>query len=1783
MFRNTRKCVERVIALALSIVTVASLFSLKIFASTSPKPTTPMGIASYELALQTELESILLLRNEARAGSSAKMLPLGKADDTIAIFGRGQTTSNAGSGGSGATSGRYTYNFSEGLAEIEVPSERRISVSSSGTWNKNTEYPGKWGTAQASNTGWNQTSPIQTAENKYSDNNVSAAAARAKTAVVFLMRAVGTEEMDRASNPPQPSDWYLNPSELHMLAQAATNFDDIVLVINASGSMDMTWLDFKWMQTGSADYYSANGMYNGDKVQDASALADKINSIVWSYGNGSHYGLALAQLLYGDESFSAKLADTIAYDWYDYFTSKNFGGHQTYADNGAKLGFSGGKTMNTRIGASDPVTIYQEDVYSGHRYFDTFMGDKGAADPVAFPFGFGLTYADFAFSDMSIAFANETLTVNAKITNTAGLAGKEVMQAYVSKPNDKTLDQPYQELVGYDKTRRLAESEADTLSIDVPAYYLASYDEARAAYILEEGDYIVRVGDSSRNTAVAGILRVDNGGQPIIVERLKNRLTLNAGGFAEGASPPAGADPQANKAAFDAVRLNSKTTTAVSLESWNGDSRTLPAGSLPMGDTSGITPVAISASQIATVVNSDEPEPYAPGTAPTDKAYTLQAVKQGFIGLGDFVAQMTDDELVPFLTGGTNSGPDQAYSDEPAISLRNTDTALSKPSGTNDRWMGAGSSRSIQRLGIPSITYTDGSNGIFTYLVSSLWSNVGIDQPPGYARAAGMACTWNPELQYKWGEDIGKTMVKINTDVWLAPSINLHRNPLNGRNTEYYSEDPFLSGLIAAEVSKGVASQGVTVCLKHFAANEQEHYRRGFHSATSDDEGASKDAINSIMSERALREVSLKAYELAVRTGTVRTVMSAFNKINGQFASASMELLTHILRGEWGFSGFVVTDWGTCDEIPNTADMMRAGNDMVMSGEHNRVSFPDQLWNGLREIPDYDGVPADPPKGALHPVTRDDLQRNAFNALSVILDSPLAFNADGTYNTDILNGSILYHLQRPLSIQNTGLPAAVVGVDYKTLKANPLLAAGNEGTASYTFAVDGSSAAQLPAGMALSGNGAITGTPAAGTEGFYSITFRATDSDGNVATKTLGLEVEKLVMNTAQLNEFRLGVPFAQTFDVTASSAVTFSLANGALPGGIALDPATGRLSGALSEADVGKSFSFVIRASSGSDSVDFVGSAVVKDYIDITTPAENGISRVVGTALGNINLAATRNISGDAFVFGVEGTLPAGVSFNSANNRISGTPSQSGVFPIQISASLAADPGIKVAKDYVITVLTDPDPSSPKIFTESLPFGKAGSQYSTQILAAGGSGATAYSIVSDQSSAALPTGLAINNSGVLSCWPALTESGLYKVAIRYSRATGGSATQALDLYIAGVLNSVPIAGATLNVGIGEAFLQTVAVSGGFSEDYRYELDAVNGDALPAGLVFADNQNRTAQIAGTPAAGAEGAYRIAIKVNETFAGSPTDTVLYYRLVVGGGEESQLNLNAPTLTYSVNAGMKMLTVNHPSIAKENVEAGLKAYYTTDGSEPDASSQTADIIDLAEMGYGAGYACVIADPAEGIKVRLGLGNQLTAVAVWPVIIDGPLDQSAPALEYMETDSSSMLMVYHPSLTAENVEGGLQAYYTTDGSEPSASSETAIIYDLSEYGMGIFCFIISPAEGTKVRMGLSDQLTEVAVWPDNGGGSATKASIARDGGNAVAKYSVVNPSADRVTVICIIAVYDANGRLTSIRSEKLEVAANASASHELSAELKADSAAKAFIWDESYKPVCPAATLE
>jgi beta-glucosidase len=1416
--------------LALAMVIMPAL---NICGSTVPEPVTEMGIRHFELARQTELESIVLLKNRDN------ILPLNKIiQNKIAIFGNGSFVPTNGSSGSGTVSGAFTYNLYEGLKKIGISYDesvfnyykKNISVSYgfgvslkiNHQWDISDKK--KWGESQYSNSGWNQNSPIANPELNLKNEMVSSSAdfSSDKTAIIYITRGVGTEEMDRFD---QPGDWYLNPSEYTLLKQVTREFEKVVVILNTSGSMDLSWLDFDWLAN-DPDYNE------GGKITSeyAKKCAGKIRGLVVSYGSGSYHGWVMAQLLYGEEDFSGKLADSFTRT-YDQQPTKNNFHYKTYADKGLNY-----KDFNSLNGKDDPIYLYQEGIFTGYRYFDTF-----AAKDVLFPFGYGLTYNTYQFMNYKVEASDiiHSITVSATIKNSSPTkslpSGKEVMEVYLSAP-EGDLEQPCQKLLDYAKTLKLDQGQDETITIKIPVSDLASYDPKKAAYVLEAGDYIIRVGNSSRNTHIAGMIRVKD---EIIVEKLSNKLTLN------------GADPRGqanNEAAYNSLRFSTKakrpSDPAVNGYKNPNDQKEIKKAR--------ISAILINGDYIEFKDNSDNNTSFTAGHVPLDHVATLTAVKKGEISIADFVAQMTKDEVVNFLSGGFSAGNSkQFYRDDRALQINNV---ISKDA--NKGWIGgAGSSRNIRRLGIPSMTYADGSAGI--YIGEANAKKLGIDQNPGFARAAGMACTWNPELQYQWGKAIGEEMRAINVDIWLAPSVNLHRNPLNGRNTEYYSEDPVLSGKIAANVAKGVAENGVTVCLKHFAGNDQEWYRRGLHTPASEAKGINKDAANTIESERALREITLKPFEIAVKSGQVRCVMAAFNKINGKYCATSPELLTDILRGEWHFEGFVVTDWGDFDEIPHAADEMSAGTDMIMSGYHTRYSIPDQIYNNITET--YATKP--------HTVAMNQLQRNASYVIKTILSGKNAFDGD--------NYNLSRHISSKLEILTTQLPVAIVGMEYSKIKVNPVIVAGNEGTSKYRFSL-AETGDRLPGSLLLNGNGMITGVPVAGDTGNYNLVIRVEDDMENAVNKPLELVVDNMSIVTTDLPVARLEMNYATQFEGFAElggkAPFSFDVLKGILPDGLHLE-SDGRISGIPGETG---EWHFTLKVTDSKGIIaekDFI--LKVENVINVTlSPGSPKTDAQAGNNL-NIKISANRSGYNDTYEYQLV-DAPDWLVLNSDyfGTTISGIPSEPGTFNFKLLVKVTGS-SVMQEVPYTIVAKDNQAASVLNIFTDQLENCAVNVPYSQTISVTGGKGIKSFEFAEDSDH---PKGLNITPDGTLTWTPAGQDYGYYTIGIKVKDQEDHAIIKAFQLYVKGGLQTDPPDHAELKATIGKEFSRYISASGGTVESFNYSL-STKGDKLPKGLIFSNGM-----IGGKPEPGSEGVYNIVIRVSEN-GGSFSGSEVKYRLVV----------------------------------------------------------------------------------------------------------------------------------------------------------------------------------------------------------------------------------------------------------------------------------------------------------
>ena len=576
---------------------------------------------------------------------------------------------------------------------------------------------------------------------------------------------------------------------------------------------------------------------------------------------GAETGNIFADLLLGKQNPSGKLATTWA-ALKDYPTIGDFGDRND--------------------------THYKEGIYVGYRYFDS------AKVAPLFPFGFGLSYTEFSYANASVSLEKDLVTVRTEVKNEGRFSGKEAVEVYVSVPAGK-LDEPYQTLAGFGKTGLLKPGEAETVSVSFSLKDIAGYDEETASYLLEKGDYPVRVGRSSRETTVAAIVRV-----PSDMTVLKTKNVLGKTGF----------------------------------EDWKAPERkeTVPEG----------IPVLTLASDaiLPESVVFTRSEEIAPETENLSEEDLIKLNIGAFNPKGGFIGMVGNSGFTVAGAAGQTAMtvpgfPSMVMADGPAGLRLSRRYALDSKGAVHSLMPGLPESMlefmpGLVKFALNRIVYKPKkTDTICEQYTTSI--------PIGTA----IAESFNTALAEEYGKIVGAEMEHFGVHLWLAPALNLHRTIRCGRNFEYYSEDPLVSGLFAGALTKGVQSfphNGVT--LKHYAFNNQEFNRL---------------RSNSNVSERAARELYLKGFGIAVKTAKPASVMTSYNLINGKHTSEHDGLIEDILRNEYGFDGIVMTDWvtpvlngdaGNLYPGANAARVAMGGGDLFMPGSKGDC---DSIRKGLAD------------------------------------------------------------------------------------------------------------------------------------------------------------------------------------------------------------------------------------------------------------------------------------------------------------------------------------------------------------------------------------------------------------------------------------------------------------------------------------------------------------------------------------------------------------------------------------------------------------------------------------------------------------------------------------------------------------------------------------------------------------------------------------------------------------------------------------------------------------------
>ncbi len=611
------------------------------------------------------------------------------------------------------------------------------------------------------------------------------------------------------------------------------------------------------------------------------AFADKIDAAVWIGFTGSNGITALGEILNGDVNPSGRLVDTWAADFTKNPSFVNFG-TGCLPDTTDK--YDGGMYYSVD---------YEEGIYVGYRYYET-RGETDGEDwynaNVVYPFGYGLSYTTFDWT-VGDASASEielgtTITVPVTVKNTGSVAGKDVVQLYASAPYTLGgIEKAHKVLVGFAKTKLLQPGESETVTVSFDPYSAASYDYRDAnnngfsGYELEAGEYTLYVSRNAHESEKAIALKlaadVQIATDPTTDSEVVNRYT-DSENFLDS-------DWQ-----LDAM---------LSRADWEGTWPTPQTAQQHAGTDRLYEEIRSEEHNNPTDFDSEEYPWFGEEPTLTLRDLLPSAEAEGYEPVVSY-----DDERWEELMMGCD--------EEEMIALINN---------------GAYHTLAMESVGLPATIHGDGPSG-FTCFMSKEQVN-GTCQ---YVSEPVMASTWNINLMNELGEAIGeegtigdKATGQPYSSIY-APGVNIHRSPFGGRCSEYFSEDPFISGMMGAAEVQGIQSRGVLPTVKHFVANEQETHR-------------SIGGDLSWLSEQALREIYLKPFEYTVKLGETRGIMTSFNRIGTRWTGGDYRLLTEILRNEWGFNGLVICDFNTIPQYMIPRMMFYAGGSLDLATQQSAM------------------------------------------------------------------------------------------------------------------------------------------------------------------------------------------------------------------------------------------------------------------------------------------------------------------------------------------------------------------------------------------------------------------------------------------------------------------------------------------------------------------------------------------------------------------------------------------------------------------------------------------------------------------------------------------------------------------------------------------------------------------------------------------------------------------------------------------------------------------------------
>lgn len=819
------------------------------------------------IARKAAAEGIVLLENNG-------VLPLKKGSN-VALYGGGARHTIKGGTGSGSVNNRSNVSIDEGLrnAGFTVTTDTWLDAYDAAYGQSYKEWkdyiyeisePGNFDSlyrAHASH-------PMQMPKGSAITKTEAADA-------IYVISRISGEGADRKA---EPGDYYLSEQEEEELKAITECYDNTIVILNVGGVMDVSFLE----------------KYN-------------IAALVMLSQAGMEGGNALADVLSGAVTPSGKLTDTWGCRYEDYPSSATFS-------------HNNGNIIEEK---------YYEGIYVGYRYFDSFEVEP------RYPFGYGMSYTTFDVTTEKAAWEpdaeSKTITVTVKVTNTGSCAGKEVVQVYTACPFGK-LKKERKRLVVFGKTALLQPGESETLHLKVPTVLLESYRTGKAVYCMEAGDYDFLVGTSSRDVTLAARLTLD---KTVETEHLTNICPLLDA--LKEIQPEEEKEErwraereqmwEEKKAEIPLLFLDEKGLIR------DGKSAEEMYKILKFGETNAAEAKECDANGCEFEAETTEAKEDAENCKCGAEQPKWEERRRRAMEKAAELAQKLTPEEKTALVCGRSSGSKEIIGA----------AAVTVPGAAGET-----TASLLEKYGVANVILADGPAGIritshyqknpsdgsvykmnmYQRLENRIFGTEFLhDDGEDYYQYCSaipvgtlLAQTFDTELLEEVGRMIGAELEEFGVTLWLAPGMNIHRNPLCGRNFEYYSEDPLVSGKMAAALTRGVQSRyGVGTTIKHYACNNQEENRRG---------------VSSIVSERALREIYLKGFEIAIKESQPKAIMTSYNKVNGVHTANSYDLCTTAARKEWGFAGIIMTDWTTtnADGGSSAAKCIAAGNDLVMPG-----------------------------------------------------------------------------------------------------------------------------------------------------------------------------------------------------------------------------------------------------------------------------------------------------------------------------------------------------------------------------------------------------------------------------------------------------------------------------------------------------------------------------------------------------------------------------------------------------------------------------------------------------------------------------------------------------------------------------------------------------------------------------------------------------------------------------------------------------------------------------------